>query len=144
MHTHTVAGVAVSAQKDGLLPISQTALGVFNDTKYHDYEGIALNPEEQPRLVADLGTSRTMILRNHGLLSCGKTVAEAFLALFFLEKACAIQLAAQGANAELIQQPQPMADLVQQQSMYGFDFAAQMSWDALKRKMARIDDSFLN
>jgi ribulose-5-phosphate 4-epimerase/fuculose-1-phosphate aldolase len=144
MHTHTVAGVAVSAQKDGLLPISQTALGVFNDTRYHDYEGIALNPEEKPRLVADLGSSRTLILRNHGLLSCGKSVAEAFLALFFLEKACAIQLAAQGANADLIQQPQGMADLVQQQSMYGFDFAADMSWQGLKRKMQRLDASFMN
>jgi ribulose-5-phosphate 4-epimerase/fuculose-1-phosphate aldolase len=143
MHTHTVAGVAVSAQTHGLLPISQTALTVFNDVAYHDYEGVALNPDEKPRLVADLGAKRSMILRNHGLLTCGKTVAEAFLALFFLEKACAIQLAAQSGGATLTHQPQPMADLVQQQSMYGFEFAAKVSWQGLMRKMERLDPSFL-
>jgi ribulose-5-phosphate 4-epimerase/fuculose-1-phosphate aldolase len=142
LHTHTVAGIAVSAQKDGLLPLSQTALGVFNMVSYHDYEGIALNPEEKARLVADLGSNSVMILRNHGLLTVGKSVGEAFLALFFLEKACAIQLAAQTAAADLIHQPQSMADLVAEQGKWGFGLAAQMTWAALMRKMDRLDPSY--
>jgi ribulose-5-phosphate 4-epimerase/fuculose-1-phosphate aldolase len=141
-HTHTVAGVAVSAQKQGLLPMTQTALGFYNLLGYHDYEGLALNEDEIPRLVADLGQHKALILRNHGLLSAGATIGEAYLILFMLEKACQIQLAAQGNDAELLMQPQPMANLVAKQSEFAFGFAAEMSWQAAKRKMERLDPGF--
>jgi ribulose-5-phosphate 4-epimerase/fuculose-1-phosphate aldolase len=141
-HTHTVAGIAVASQKQGLLPMTQAALGFYNMIAYHDYEGIALNPDEKPRLVADLGSNKAMILRNHGLLAAGATVAEAYLILFMLEKACQIQVAAQGNGAELVMQPQAMADLVGQQTQYSFGFAADMSWQAAMRKMERLDASF--
>src|SRR5437867_7550601 len=87
MHLHTDYGIAVSAQKDGLLPISQQAMFASASLAYHDYEGLALNEEEKPRLVADLGDKSHMILRNHGLLTVGRTAAEAFLAMFLLERA---------------------------------------------------------
>jgi ribulose-5-phosphate 4-epimerase/fuculose-1-phosphate aldolase len=141
-HTHTVAGIAVSSQKQGLLPMTQTALGFYNQLAYHDYEGLALNPDEKPRLIADLGASKALILRNHGLLAAGASVAEAYLILFMLEKACQIQLAAQGNGADLVMQPQAMADLVGQQSQFAFGFAADMAWKAAMRKMERLDGSF--
>jgi ribulose-5-phosphate 4-epimerase/fuculose-1-phosphate aldolase len=101
LHTHTVAGVAVSAQRGGLLPISQQATVVLAALGYHDYEGIALHDDEKPRLQRDLGTSSFLILRNHGLLTVGATVADAFLNMFLLQRACEIQLLAQ-AGGELI------------------------------------------
>lgn len=94
VHTHTAAGIAVSIHKDGLLPISQQALKFRGHLAYHSYEGIALDMEEQDRLVADLGTHRAMILRNHGLLVCGRTIPEAFDHIYFLERACDIQVRA--------------------------------------------------
>src|SRR4029077_3758951 len=102
LHLHTDNGIAVSAQEDGLLPISQQALFVLTSLGYHDYEGLALNDEEKPRLVADLGSNTFLILRNHGLLTVGPTVAEAFLSMFLLERACRIQLLAQSGNSELV------------------------------------------
>lgn len=103
IHTHTRAGVAVSAQKSGLLPISQHSLRTFGMLTYHDYEGIALEMDERERLAADLGpTSKAMILRNHGLLSVGKTVSEAFEIMYYLDTACQIQVdAIAGGKAEL-------------------------------------------
>src|SRR5215831_17573717 len=87
MHLHTRNGIAVSAQKDGLLPLSQQAMFALASLAYHDYEGLALDAEEKPRLVADLGNKKSLILRNHGLLTVGRTVAEAFLGMFLLERA---------------------------------------------------------
>ncbi len=142
MHTHTVAGVAVSSLKEGLLPLSQTALGFYNDVRYHDYEGVALVEDEKPRLAADLGDGSAMILRSHGLLAAAGTVGETFLVLYMLQRACEMQLAAMSAGRELIQQPQSMADLVALQSRSAFGLGAQMSWTALMRKMDRIDSSF--
>jgi ribulose-5-phosphate 4-epimerase/fuculose-1-phosphate aldolase len=98
MHTHSEAGMAVSAMKCGLLSISQHAMRFHNRLSYHDYEGIALDLEERERLVADLGTTKAMILRNHGLLSAGATVAEAFSILFYLEKCCRSQIMALSAG----------------------------------------------
>ena len=92
LHTHTKAGIAVSAQADGLLPLSQISLFVFITLGYHDYEGIALNDDEKPRLVADLGNNNALILRNHGLLTCGETVAEAFMNMYYLDRACKVQM----------------------------------------------------
>lgn len=94
VHTHTAAGIAVAAQQDGLLPISQHALKFYGHLAYHDYEGIALNLDERERLVADLGHHNAMVLRNHGLLVCGRTVAEAFYNIYYLERACQAQVAA--------------------------------------------------
>lgn len=94
IHTHTTAGIAVAAQKEGLLPISQHALKFYGKLSYHDYEGIALDLEERDRLVAALGANQAMILRNHGLLAAGASVAEAFQEIYFLERACQAQVAA--------------------------------------------------
>ncbi|MCG2574942.1 class II aldolase/adducin family protein [Acinetobacter sp. ME22] len=94
IHTHTADGVAVSAQSHGLLPLSQHALKFYNRIGYHDYEGIALSLDEQKRLVEDLGQHRCMILRNHGLLSTGNTIPRAFHEIYFLERACQIQVKA--------------------------------------------------
>jgi ribulose-5-phosphate 4-epimerase/fuculose-1-phosphate aldolase len=102
IHTHTAAGAAVSAQRCGLLPISQHALK-FNDClAYHDYEGIALDLGERERLVRDLGSCNAMILRNHGLLVAGSTVGDAFHEIWFLERACQIQIAALGGGREVL------------------------------------------
>jgi ribulose-5-phosphate 4-epimerase/fuculose-1-phosphate aldolase len=102
LHLHTSAGVAVSAQKGGLLPVSQQATIVLASLGYHDYEGIALRDDEKPRLVRDLGTHTGLILRNHGLLTVGATIADAFVAMFVLQRACEIQLLAQSGGSELI------------------------------------------
>ena len=90
IHLHTKEGVAVSAQKDGLLAISQQSLFPLSGLSYHEYEGVALNPEEKVRLVADLGETQFMILRNHGLLTCADNVADAFLNMFILQRACEV------------------------------------------------------
>src|ERR1043165_4387958 len=102
MHLHTEYGIAVSAQEKGLLPVSQQSLFVLASLGYHDYEGLALNDEEKPRLVADLGRKTFLILRNHGLLTVGPTVADAFLSMFLLERACRIQILAQSGGRDLI------------------------------------------
>jgi len=106
VHTHTAAGIAVSAQKNGLLPISQHALKFYGHLAYHNYEGIALDLDERDRLVADLGEHRAMILANHGLLVAGRTIPEAFQNIYYLERACQAQIAAQSGGAELILPPE--------------------------------------
>lgn len=106
VHTHTRAGIAVASQTCGLLPMSQHALKFYGHLAYHDYEGIALDTEERERLVRDLGPShRAMILRNHGLLVGGRTVPEAFDHIYFLEKACDAQIAAQAGGQDLVTLP---------------------------------------
>jgi ribulose-5-phosphate 4-epimerase/fuculose-1-phosphate aldolase len=99
LHTHTKAGCAVAAQECGLLPVNQISLEFYGRVGYHDYEGIALDFSEQQRLVADLGDNSVMILRNHGLLTIGDSVKQAFLRMYYLEKACEIQIAAQAGGA---------------------------------------------
>jgi ribulose-5-phosphate 4-epimerase/fuculose-1-phosphate aldolase len=106
VHTHTAAGIAVSAQKHGLLPISQHALKFYGHLAYHDYEGIALDLDERERLVKDLGQHKAMILRNHGLLTAGRTIPEAYSAIYYLERACQAQVAALAGGAELIYPPE--------------------------------------
>lgn len=143
LHTHTRAGVAVSAQKDGLKPISQTSLFPYSSLAYHDYEGVALSDEEKPRLVADLGDKRALILRNHGLLTVGPTVADAFLFMYLLETACQIQLMAEGTGNELIQVPQPIVDGIQAQAEeVTRGLGGALVWPGLLRKLDRIDASF--
>ena len=106
VHTHTSAGIAVSAQKQGLLPISQHALKFYGHLAYHGYEGIALDLDERDRLVRDLGTHDAMILVNHGLLACGPTIARAFHTIYYLERACQAQVAALSGGSELILPPE--------------------------------------
>jgi ribulose-5-phosphate 4-epimerase/fuculose-1-phosphate aldolase len=102
VHTHTADGMAVACRKSGLLPITQHALRFYNRLGYHAYEGIALDLEERARLVADMGTHKAMVLRNHGLLAAGSTVAEAFVNIYFLERACQAQVKATAAGEELV------------------------------------------
>jgi ribulose-5-phosphate 4-epimerase/fuculose-1-phosphate aldolase len=143
MHLHTDYGIAVSVQKEGLLPISQQSLFPLSSLAYHDYEGLALNDDEKPRLVADLGEKRNLILRNHGLLTVGKTVAEAFLSMFILERACKIQILAQSTGAELINVPAPVVKgTATQMNAVTVGQGAQLTWPGLLRKLDRIDASF--
>lgn len=141
-HTHSLTGVAVSAQKNGLLPISQHSLFPLSTLGYHDYEGIALNEEEKPRLVADLGNKRALILRNHGLLTVGRTAGEAFLAMYMLEAACRIQVMAQ-AGGELRMIPAPILQGIQAQSQQGTrGLGGDLAWPGLLRKLDRVDPSY--
>jgi ribulose-5-phosphate 4-epimerase/fuculose-1-phosphate aldolase len=143
MHLHTDYGIAVSAQKDGLLPISQQAMLALASLAYHDYEGLALNEDEKPRLVTDLGDKTSMILRNHGLLTVGRTAADAFLAMFLLERACKIQILAQAGRAELISVPQPILSLVESHvKAVTVGQGAALTWPGLLRKLDRIDPSY--
>jgi len=143
LHTHTRAGVAVSAQADGLLPLSQISLFPLTTLAYHDYEGVALNEAEKPRLVADLGSNNAIILRNHGLLTTGPTIADAFLMMYALETACQIQLLAQSSGSELIKVAQPIVDGMQAQSEQVLQgLGGQLVWPGLLRKLDRTDASF--
>jgi len=143
LHTHTKAGIAVSAQAEGLLPISQTSLFPYSNLTYHDYEGVALNNDEKPRLVADLGTSNAMILRNHGLLTTGATIADAFLMMYLLETACQIQVMAQSSGGELLQVPAPIVAGIQAQAQQVTKgLGGSLIWPGLLRKLERRDPSF--
>jgi len=115
LHTHTVAGVAVASMKEGLLPLNQWSAPFFNRLAYHDYEGIALNLEERARIVADLGTKSAMILRNHGLLTCGRSVGEAFRAMMDLERACRAQIAVMSSRQTPNQLSDELAEFTAQQ-----------------------------
>jgi ribulose-5-phosphate 4-epimerase/fuculose-1-phosphate aldolase len=143
LHTHSINGVAVSAQKGGVLAISQQSTFVLASLAYHDYEGVALNPEEKPRLVRDLGDKHFLMLRNHGLLTVGSTIAEAFLEMYTFEASCMIQIRAQ-AGGELI----PVDPRIIQGAMAMRNAASQgvgpgaLAWPALLRKLDRIDPSF--
>ena len=139
MHLHTDNGIAISAQKNGLLPISQQALFVLASLAYHDYEGLALNDEEKPRLVADLGSKTFLILRNHGLLTVGHTVADAFLSMFLLERACRIQLLAQSGGVELVRIPdEVLAAIPAQEAVVTRGSRGMLAWPGLLRKLDRM------
>ncbi|WP_419902021.1 class II aldolase/adducin family protein [Kiloniella sp.] len=141
IHTHTRAGMALSAMRDGLLPLNQHALRFYNRLGIHDYEGIALDLDERERLVRDLKTHEAMILRNHGLLSVGKTVADAFNAMFYLEKAAQVQVDLMGAQAELMMpSPEVCEKTAQQYDLYP-DIGAR-DWAGLIRKLDREEPSY--
>lgn len=143
MHTHSLNGVAVSAQKHGLLPISQQATLVLASLAYHDYEGIALRDDEKPRLVADLGDKTFLMLRNHGLLTVGATPADAFLAMYVFEAACMIQIRALSGGGELIAvHPQIVAGVQQAAAMVTRGLGGQLAWPGLLRRLDRIDPSY--
>lgn len=143
IHVHTAAGIAVSAQEEGLLPISQQALVVGNYLSYHDYEGVALLEAEKARLQADLGNTRVMILRNHGLLAVGDTIGEAFFWLYTLQKACEIQVLAQACGAPLRMVPEATRDLVMEQTrQFAGARMGQRDWIALLRDVERFAPDF--
>ena len=139
IHTHTRAGVAVSAMKCGLLPISQHAMMVQQEVTYHDYEGIALYKDEQARMAADLGpTSRAMILRNHGLLTLGDSVRQAFELMYYLDAACQIQIdaCAGGMHNVHLMSPQAADEATKQFQREGRP-ANEKDWPALLRLLDR-------
>ena len=142
MHTHTTAGLAVAAQRRGLLPLSQHAMRFTDAIGYHDYEGIALELDEQARLVRDLGAHNAMILRNHGLLACGATVHDAFDLMMHLERACQAQVAAQAGGTELIEPSHDVARKVAAQFARPGRLAPAYAWAALRRMLDRQDASY--
>ncbi len=139
MHAHSINGIAVSAQKHGVLPISQQSLFVLASLAYHGYEGVALNEEEKPRLVRDLGNKAFLMLRNHGLLTVGATVPDAFLAMYLFEATCMIQVRAQAGGGELIQVAKPILDGIEKQARQVTRNAGggALSWPGLLRRLAR-------
>ncbi|GAA4402040.1 class II aldolase/adducin family protein [Tsukamurella soli] len=143
LHTHTQAGCAVAAQEAGLLPINQISMEFYNRVGYHDYEGIALNLAERERLVTDLGERSAMILRNHGLLTVGTSAQDAFLRMYYLERACQIQIAAQHSGALRLPSPEVAEHTArqfagEQSDDYTDDKAYDLAWAALLRMLERI------
>ncbi len=143
LHVHSLNGAAVSAQKKGLLPISQQSMFVLSSLAYHDYEGVALREDEKPRLVRDLGDKKHFMLRNHGLITVADNVPDAFLQLYTFEAACMIQVRALAGGGELIPiDPQIIATAQQQAETLTNNQSAALAWPALLRKLERIDPSY--
>jgi len=144
VHIHSPNGVAVSAQRDGLLAISQQSLFVLSSLAYHDYEGVALNAAEKPRLVKDLGEKSFLMLRNHGLLTVGSSMADAFLAMYLFESACTIQVRAQSGGKELLSIDPRILDGIRAASVQatrGVGGGA-LVWPALLRKLDRVNPGY--
>lgn len=143
LHVHTTAGIAVSAQARGLLPISQQATIALSSLGYHDYEGIALRDDEKPRLVQDLGENTSLVLRNHGLLTVGVTIADAFLSMFVLQRACEIQVLAQSGGGELVYvDARIVAGAKANVQAVTKGLGGKLAWPGLLRRLDRIDPSF--
>jgi ribulose-5-phosphate 4-epimerase/fuculose-1-phosphate aldolase len=138
LHTHTLNGIAVSAQKGGVLPISQQSIFVLSSLGYHGYEGVALRDDEKPRLVADLGHKTFLMLRNHGLLTVGDTVADAFQAMYLFETVCNIQVRALAGGGELIPvHPEIIATARQQAAQVTRGMGSSLIWPGLLRRLDR-------
>ena len=147
IHTHTCAGMAVSALKEGLLPISQIALQFYGRLGVHDYEGIALDLDERERIIADLGSKNCgLLLRNHGLLTVGRTVAEAFQLIFYLERACEVQVSALSMGREIVMPPTEVCEKVGRQcdQMVFDDGDLLLEWAAHLRMLDALDPSYRN
>ncbi len=143
MHTHTTAGVAVSAQQDGLLPLSQQSLFPLSNLAYHDYEGVALREDEKARLQKDLGSNNFMILRNHGLLTTGGSIPDAFLGMYILQKACEVQIQALAGNRAMTPIPDGIVDTIRQQSeQVTRGMGGKLAWPGLLRKLDRVNPGF--
>ena len=150
MHTHTVAGMAVAALESGLLPISMYSLGYFERVAYHDFEGPSLELGERERLATNLSDKNVLILRTHGLLTCGQTVAQAFVRMYRLERACQVQLAAQATGSKLIVPPREVCvlsgelsdDFLSTQGGKGYSRDPNPEFDALMRLLDRKDPSY--
>jgi ribulose-5-phosphate 4-epimerase/fuculose-1-phosphate aldolase len=142
IHTHTLAGMAVSAMKCGLLPLAQTAMR-FIDVGYHDYEGVAINMDEQERLVRDLGDREVLILKNHGLIATGASIAEGFNNIFRLERACQLQVMALSCNTELSMPPRDVIEASNKLYLPGVRRRfGLLEWPALLKKLDAIDPSY--
>ncbi len=143
LHTHTRAGIAVSAQQDGVLPISQQSTFVLASLAYHDYEGVALRDDEKPRLSADLGTKNFLMLRNHGLLTVGRTVADAFLSMYTFENTCRIQVDALAGGKPLTSiDPQILLGMNKVSKTVTVGQGSALAWPALLRKLERMDPGY--
>ncbi|WP_040487898.1 class II aldolase/adducin family protein [Fodinicurvata sediminis] len=143
IHTHTRAGMAVSAMKCGLLPIAQTSMRFHNRVGYHDYEGVALDLDERARLVADLGPHYAMILRNHGLLTCGLNIAHAFNLMYWLENACKVQVDVMNASSELQLPPEEVCEKTAK--LYDPDVRrvyGEMEWQAMLRQVDEANPGY--
>jgi ribulose-5-phosphate 4-epimerase/fuculose-1-phosphate aldolase len=143
MHVHSLNGIAVSIQRQGLLPLSQQSLFVLSSLAYHDYEGVALKAEEQPRLVHDLGEKTYLMLRNHGLLTAAASMADTFLAMYVFEAACTIQVRAQSGGGELIPIAAPILDGIRAaaaQVTRGMGGA--LAWPGLLRRLDRVNPGY--
>jgi ribulose-5-phosphate 4-epimerase/fuculose-1-phosphate aldolase len=143
MHVHSLNGIAVSAQARGLLPLSQQSLFVLASLAYHDYEGVALNAEEQPRLVRDLGEKTYLMLRNHGLLTVAGSMADAFLAMYIFEAACTIQVRAQSGGGQLIPIPAPiLAGIQAAATQVTRGLGGALAWPGLLRRLDRVSPGY--
>ena len=143
LHIHSINGVAVSAQKNGVLPLSQQSILVLSSLAYHDYEGIALREDEKPRLVADLGDKNFFMLRNHGLLTAADNIPDAFLFMYLFEAACMIQVRAQAGGGELIPIDQKIIDTAQAQAQAVTRQAGgALAWPALLRRLDRRNPGY--
>ncbi|MFF2850707.1 class II aldolase/adducin family protein [Streptomyces sp. NPDC058001] len=148
LHTHTKAGCAVAAQEGGLLPLNQMSMEFYGRVGYHDYEGVALNLDEQKRLVADIGGHPALILRNHGLLTVGESAAQAFLRMYYLEKACEIQVTAQSGGAALVIPPAEICDYTARQLTGEAETdledpdAYTLAWSAMLRLLNRVSPDY--
>jgi ribulose-5-phosphate 4-epimerase/fuculose-1-phosphate aldolase len=141
LHLHTVPGVAVSCQEDGLQPLSPYGMILHGRVGYHDFEGVSVVPGEKPRLVEHLGQGVALILRNHGTLTVGASIPQAFHHAYMLERACATQIAAQSGNNKLTLPTEETFGLTQEQ-VKGFGRSADISWQAILRKLDRLDPSY--
>jgi ribulose-5-phosphate 4-epimerase/fuculose-1-phosphate aldolase len=144
IHTHSRAGMAVSAQKQGLLPLTQHAMRFWNRIAYHDYEGLALDMDERARLARDLGNHEAMILRNHGLLTLGPTIRQAFEVMYYLERSCQAQIDAMAGGAAVILPPPEVCERTARLFERPGRPAMTRDWPALLRLLDRLDDSYRN
>ncbi len=143
MHLHTPVGIAVSAQKQGLLPLSQQAAFALCSLSYHAYEGVSINPEEKKRLQNDLSQSNNLILRNHGLLTCGDSIPQTFLNMYNLQKACEIQVMAQSSGSELITvQDSIIADISEMAAKVTKGMGGHLAWPGLLRLLDRVSPGY--
>jgi ribulose-5-phosphate 4-epimerase/fuculose-1-phosphate aldolase len=143
LHTHTLNGVAVSAQAGGVLPISQQSIFVLSSLGYHGYEGVALRDEEKPRLVADLGQKNFLMLRNHGLLTVGRSIADAFQSMYLFETVCNIQVRAQAGGGPLVTiDPEIVATARQQSAAVTRGQGASLTWPGLLRRLDRRNPGY--
>ncbi|MED5621699.1 class II aldolase/adducin family protein [Ideonella sp. BN130291] len=139
LHTHTLNGIAVSAQKEGVLPLSQQSIFVLSSLGYHDYEGVALRDDEKPRLVNDLGDKNFLMLRNHGLLTVGKTIADAFQSMYLFEAVCTIQVRAMAGGVPLTHvNPQIISTARQQAAQVTKGLGGALIWPGLLRRLNRV------
>jgi len=142
LHLHTLDGTAVSTMEGGLLPLNQTALLVRDDVAYHDYEGVAVDLDERDRIVADLSDKHCMLLRNHGTLTVGETVGEAFTRMYYLERACSMQVRTLVGEGRPYEVEAPVVEKTAAQGRVLPGIANGLLWPALKRKLDRVEPDY--